>query len=110
VVSCLVRLRRRPGPVADDAVGAHQPLDPLVVDGPAAPPQLGMDPRGAVGATGAGMETADLADQLGLLPLTLSRSRRGRGGPGVVGRAGHPAAWQAAATANPAALWASTQR
>jgi hypothetical protein len=33
------------GPPANDAVGAHQPLDPPVVGTPAAPPELGMHPR-----------------------------------------------------------------
>jgi hypothetical protein len=57
--------------MADDAMGAHQPLHPLVVGTPAAPAQLGGDPWGAVGAMAAGVETADLADQPDLLPLAV---------------------------------------
>jgi hypothetical protein len=52
--------------MADDAVGGHQPLHPLVVHPPAAPAQLVGDPRRPVGASGVGVDGADLGDQLSL--------------------------------------------
>ena len=49
---------------ADDTAGAHEPSDPLAADSDVQPQaQLGVDRWGAVGATAAGVELADLADQ-----------------------------------------------
>ena len=78
------------GSVADDAMGAHQALHPLVVHPPTAPAKLGGHPWGAVGATAAGVEAAELADQPGLGRLALRGSVDGAGGPGVLRRPGDP--------------------
>ena len=49
---------------ADDSVGAHQPGDTLAGDPDVQPQaQLGVDAWGAVGATAAGVDLADLADE-----------------------------------------------
>lgn len=55
------------------------------------------------------MDAADLDDQCGLGSFMLRGALGGADRPGVVGRAGHPSAVQAAATGKPAAFWASTQ-
>ncbi|GAA1299818.1 hypothetical protein GCM10009610_07050 [Pseudonocardia xinjiangensis] len=45
---------------------AHQPLDPLAGDVMAAAAQGGVHPRSTVGRTGAGVDPADLVEQLGV--------------------------------------------
>jgi hypothetical protein len=64
-------------PVTDDAMGPHQPLHPLVIDRPAASAQLGVHSWRAVGAIGAGVDAADLADEAGIVLLALGGSLGG---------------------------------
>jgi hypothetical protein len=49
---------------ADDAALTHDPLDPLAVDPPATPAQLGRHPWGAVRALVLGVDGADLGGEL----------------------------------------------
>jgi hypothetical protein len=66
--------------MADDAVGGHQPLHPLVVHPPTPPAQLMGDPWRPVGATRLGMDGADLGDQLSLGLLGWLRPLLASGG------------------------------
>jgi hypothetical protein len=75
--------------VADDAVGAHQPLHALAVYLPAAAAQLGVDAWRPVGAVRAGVDGPDLGDQPDLLPPVGGPFLRGAGDPGVVRGPGH---------------------
>ena len=69
-----------------DALHAHQPLDPLVVDLTALTAQLGVHATGPVGPVALRVHTADLLDQrrVGERPLGRRAPR-----PGVVARARH---------------------
>ncbi len=79
----LVRCRQRPGPGAfavvtdpGQAGRRHQPGDPLAPAGhPGAQPEVGVDPRSAVGAPGPGVDVPDPAEQLLIAPIP------GRGRP-----------------------------
>ncbi|MFD9124655.1 hypothetical protein [Kitasatospora sp. NPDC059571] len=51
---------------------AHQALDPLAADVGALAPQDGMDPRGAVGLVGVGVDAADELGQLGVAASALA--------------------------------------
>ena len=69
-----------------DALHAHQPLDPLVVDLTAPTPQLGVHATGPVGPVALRVHTTDLLDQrrVGECPLGRRTPR-----PGVVARTRH---------------------
>jgi len=72
---------------ADDTAGAHEPGDTLAGDPDVQPEaQLGVDAWGAVGATAAGVDLADLAyERL----VSQCPGRRWARGPGVIAGACH---------------------
>ena len=65
---------------ADDTAGTHEPSDTLAADSDVQPQaQLGVDAWGAVGATAAGVDLADLADERLVSQCPGGRWARGEG-------------------------------